>query len=84
MAKPQGVGPKKGNRKLGRNKTKCEHYRARHGGGTRKKIVGSKGHRGCGPLGYYMKYKAYLDSRYGSRNVIQDKGETHNTRIVVK
>jgi hypothetical protein len=63
MAETQGKG-KKG-RKLGRNKTKCERYRMRHGGGLNKKIVGSKAHRGCGPLGYYNRNKAMLDKKYG-------------------
>lgn len=47
-------GGKKG-RKIGRNEKKCAAYRAKHGGGTKKKFYASKEHRGCGPLGYYLK-----------------------------
>lgn len=54
------VTSKKG-RKIGRNKEKCSTYRNIHPKGKGKKIVGSKAHRHCGPLGYYMRYKAHLD-----------------------
>ena len=47
-------GGKKG-RKIGRDKVKCARYRLKHGGGDNKKIIGSKEHRGCGPLGYYLR-----------------------------
>jgi len=53
------VSSKKG-RKIGRNKVKCARYKVR-----RKKFLESKERRGCGPLGYYIKYKAYLDKKYG-------------------
>ena len=43
----------KKNRKYGRNLVKCKAWRLHHGGGDKKKIVGSKEHRSCGPLGYY-------------------------------
>jgi len=82
MADLQNRGKK--NRKLGRNKTKCERYRMAHGGGTKKKIVGSKGHRGCGPLGYYMRARAEMDRKYGPYRLLQDKGDTFNARVKVK
>ena len=49
-------GGKKG-RKIGRDKVKCARYRLKHGGGDNKKIIGSKEHRGCGALGYYLRRK---------------------------
>ena len=49
-------GGKKG-RKIGRALVKCKAWRLHHGGGDNKKIVGSKEHRGCGPLGYYLRSK---------------------------
>lgn len=53
------VSSKKG-RKIGRNKEKCARYIKK-----RKKFLASKEHRGCGPLGYYMKRRAILDALYG-------------------
>ena len=47
-------GGKKG-RKIGRDAKKCAEYRSNHGGRTEKKFSESKEHRGCGPLGYYLK-----------------------------
>ena len=44
-------------RKYGRCVKKGADYRMHHGGGTRKKFTQSKEHRGCGPIGYYMRAK---------------------------
>lgn len=54
MADNNRSGGKKG-RKIGRNAEKCKKYRMRHGGGDRKKFRDSKEHRGCNPLGYYLR-----------------------------
>ena len=56
MAEQTQRGGKKG-RKIGRAEAKCKAWRLHHGGGDNKKIVGSKEHRGCGPLGYYLRSK---------------------------
>lgn len=56
MAEQVRRGGKK-NRKYGRNLKKCADYRLHHGGGTQKKFSDSKEHRGCGPLGHYLKSK---------------------------
>lgn len=43
-----------GNRKIGRDKAKCEKYRKslKNKRGDRKKFTASKRQRGCTPLGY--------------------------------
>jgi len=53
MAENSSGGKK--NRKYGRAKQKCEQYRFRHGNKPGKKFEESKEHRGCGPLGYYLR-----------------------------
>ena len=42
-------------RKYSRDLKKCADWRMHNGGGTRKKFKESKEHRGCGPIGYYMR-----------------------------
>lgn len=83
----ENTGPKKGNRKLGRNKTKCATYRLKHGGGSAKKIVGSREHRGRGPLALYLRRKAILDKKYGvykHTSGREDSADTSNARVRIK
>lgn len=60
MADNNKPGGKK-NRKYGRNLEKCKRYRQRHGGGDGKKFLASKEHRGCNPLGYYLRWQKRME-----------------------
>lgn len=55
MSKAEVKKGGKKNRKYGRDKQKCEQYRFRHGNKPGHKFTESKEHRGCGPLGYYLR-----------------------------
>jgi len=49
-----------GSKKIGRDTEKCKRWRRLNDprSGDRKKITGSKEHRNCGPLGYYLRFLA--------------------------
>jgi hypothetical protein len=49
-----------GSKKIGRDKERCKRWRQHNDprSGDRKKITGSKEHRNCGPLGYYLRFLA--------------------------
>ncbi len=49
-----------GSKKIGRDAAKCKRWRQLNDpkSGDRHKITGSREHRGCGPLGYYLRFLA--------------------------
>jgi len=54
-----------GSKKIGRNSEKCKQWRARNDprSGENKKFSESKEKRGCGPLGYYLRFLANVPKR---------------------